>query len=66
MRFGFTLPFDHPAEVGFPYVADPSTWGDYLPAVVERTLISDGPVGPGSVWRSVDKVGPLRSSSPTS
>lgn len=60
MRIDFTLPFAQPPEVVFPYLADPSTWGDYISGALERTLISDGPVGPGSRWRCLDKVGPLR------
>jgi len=60
MKIDFELAFAQPVEVVFPYVSDPSTYGAYVPAVIERTLTGDGPVGPGSVWRAVDKVGPLR------
>jgi uncharacterized protein YndB with AHSA1/START domain len=60
MKIDFDVLYAQPTEVIFPYVADPSTYADYVPAVVERTLISDGPPGPGSVWRGVDKVGPIK------
>ena len=60
MRIDFTISFAQPVEVVFPYLADPSTWGDYVPAVVERSLKTDGPIGPGSTWKSIDRVGPFR------
>jgi uncharacterized protein YndB with AHSA1/START domain len=56
----FTVRYEHPVEAVWPYLAEPERWLVYVPALVERTRIDPGPIGPGSRWRSVDRVGPLR------
>lgn len=43
-----------------PYLAEPRRWVEYLPNVVERSLLDDKPVAPGSKWKAVDRIGPLR------
>lgn len=60
MRTVFTVRYEHPVEAVWPYLAEPERWVDYVPALVERTRIDPGPIGPGSRWRSADRVGPLR------
>lgn len=60
MRTVFSFRFDHPVERVWPYLAEPENWLEYTPALVERTRIDSGPIRPGSTWRSVDRVGPVR------
>lgn len=60
MKTVFTVRYQHPVEKVWPYLAEPEQWHEYVPALVERTRIDSGPIGPGSRWRSVDRVGPLR------
>jgi uncharacterized protein YndB with AHSA1/START domain len=51
--------YSHPVERVWPYLSEPETWLEYVPALVERTRIGEGPVGPGTKWKAVDRVGPL-------
>jgi uncharacterized protein YndB with AHSA1/START domain len=61
MLIEFSFRFDQPVETLFPYLAEPSKWPEFVPnGVVERTRIGEGPVGPGTKWKAVDRVGPLR------
>jgi uncharacterized protein YndB with AHSA1/START domain len=60
MRTVFAVRYEHPVEIVWSYLAEPEKWLEYVPALVERTRIDSGPIGPGSRWRSVDRVGPLR------
>jgi uncharacterized protein YndB with AHSA1/START domain len=60
MRIEFSVRYQHSVERVFPYLAEPEKWLEYVPALVERTRIDPGPLGPGSRWRSVDRVGPFR------
>lgn len=41
-----------PVEVVFDYVADPTNEPHYNPSMVRSEKISDGPIGPGSKFRS--------------
>jgi uncharacterized protein YndB with AHSA1/START domain len=60
VRIRFEVSFSQPAERVFPYLADPSTWRSWSPAVVERRRIGEGPIVVGARWTSIDKVGPFR------
>ncbi len=59
MRVGVTVHFPVPPDRVFPYLAEPEKWPEWVPALVERTRIGEGPVRPGSQWRSIDRAGPL-------
>ena len=50
----------HPVEAVFPYLADPTRWHDFAPAVDFRHQIGDGPLEVGTRWRSTDRIGPFR------
>jgi uncharacterized protein YndB with AHSA1/START domain len=60
MRVTFDVRFDHPVHEVFPYFAEPEKWLEYTPALVERTRLDEGPMRPGAIWRSVDRLGPVR------
>lgn len=60
MRFDLAFRFDAPVERVFPYLAEPSRWHEWVAAVEERRQVGDGPVGVGTTWRSVDRIGPMR------
>jgi uncharacterized protein YndB with AHSA1/START domain len=60
VRIRFEVSFSQPVERVFPLLVDPSTWGSWSPAVVERRRIGEGPIAPGARWASIDKVGPFR------
>ncbi|MWC00212.1 SRPBCC family protein [Agromyces seonyuensis] len=49
----------HPVEAVFPYLADPTKWHDFAPAVVYREQIDDGPPHVGTRWRATDRIGPF-------
>jgi hypothetical protein len=59
MRTVFSVRYPHPVEQVFPYLAEPEEWLEFTPALVERTRIDDGPIKPGSMWKSADRVGPV-------
>ena len=50
----------HPVEAVFPYLADPTKWHDFAPAVEFRKQTDPGPVGVGTTWRATDRIGPFR------
>jgi uncharacterized protein YndB with AHSA1/START domain len=54
----FVVEYSHPVERVWPYLAEPERWLEYVPALVERTRLGDGPIGPGTKWKSIDRVGP--------
>ena len=60
MKLVFDVSYDHPVELVFSYLSDPETWHEWVPAVIERTKITDGPIGPGTKWKAVDRYGPWR------
>ena len=61
MDLAFSVSYDHPVARVFPYLAEPETWSEWVPAVVERTRLDDAPAGPGTRWRAVDRIaGPWR------
>ena len=60
MKTVFSLTYEHPVQRVFPYLSEPERWLEYVPALIERTKIGDGPVGPGTKWKSIDRVGPLK------
>jgi uncharacterized protein YndB with AHSA1/START domain len=51
---------DHPVERVFAYLADPSRWHLFSPAVALRRQIGDGPPSVGTRWAAVDRIGPFR------
>jgi hypothetical protein len=51
---------DHPVERVFDYLADPTRWHEFAPAVVSRLQIGDGPPGIGTRWMAIDRIGPLK------
>lgn len=51
---------DQPVEQVFDHLADPTSWPDFVPAVVLRHPIGSGPVGVGSTWEAVDRIGPFK------
>lgn len=59
MRTVFSVRFPHSVERVFPYAAEPEKWLEFTPALVERTRIDNGPVKPGSIWKSADRVSPM-------
>lgn len=50
----------HRIDAVFPYLADPTRWHDFAPAVVFREQIDDGPPRVGTRWRATDRIGPFR------
>jgi len=51
---------DRPVERVFAYLADPTSWHEFVPAVVLRRRIGSGPVVIGSTWEAIDRIGPLK------
>jgi Polyketide cyclase / dehydrase and lipid transport len=51
---------DQPAERVFAYLAEPTSWPEFVPAVVFRRRIDTGPVRIGSTWQATDRIGPFR------
>lgn len=50
----------HPVEAVFPYLADPTRWHDFAPAVAFRQQIDDGPIRIGTRWMATDRIGLFR------
>jgi uncharacterized protein YndB with AHSA1/START domain len=50
----------HSVERVFDYLADPTRWHEFAPAVVLRRQIGEGPVAVGTRWEAVDRIGPFR------
>jgi hypothetical protein len=59
-RVTLDVVLDHPPERVFPYLADPTRWPTFAPAVASRRRIGDGPPTVGSRWAAVDRIGPFR------
>ena len=59
-RVVVTTVVHHPVEQVFAYLADPSSWHRFAPAVVSRRLVDDDVPGLGSRWAAVDRIGPFR------
>lgn len=51
---------DHPVERVFAYLADPTTWHTFAPAVAARRQIGEGPGGVGTRWTAIDRIGPFK------
>lgn len=51
---------DQPVERVFAYLADPTSWPEFVPAVVLRRPIGTGPVEVGSTWQATDRIGPFK------
>jgi hypothetical protein len=51
---------DHPVEQVFTYLANPSLWHEFAPAVVFRRQIGDRVPDVGTRWMATDQVGPFR------
>jgi hypothetical protein len=51
---------DHPVEAVFPYLADPTKWHDFAPAVEFRKQIDSEPPRIGTRWMGTDRLGPFR------
>jgi hypothetical protein len=51
---------EHRLEAVFPYLADPTRWPDFAPAVEVRKQIDDGPPRVGTRWMATDRIGPFR------
>ena len=60
MNIAIEVNLRHSVELLWPYLADPERWPEWIPALEERTRLDDGPLQPGSTWKSVDRVGPFR------
>ncbi len=50
----------HPVERVFAYLADPTRWHEFAPAVALRRQMGDGPVEVGTRWEAIDRIGPFR------
>ncbi len=50
----------HRIDAVFPYLADPTKWHDFVPAVEFRKRIDDGPLRVGMRWMATDRIGPFR------
>lgn len=59
MELAFDVHMPVSVERVFPYLAEPEKWLEYEPGVLERSRIGEGPIGPGTQWRAVDRVGPV-------
>lgn len=51
---------NHRIEAVFPYLANPTRWHDFAPAVVFRRQIDAGPPRVGTRWMATDRIGPFR------
>src|SRR4029453_15266114 len=51
---------DHPVDVVFAYLADPTRWYEFAPAAEFREQIDPGPTRVGTRWRGTDRLGPFR------
>ncbi len=51
---------DQPVERVFAYLAEPTLWHEFVPAVVHRRPMGTGPVEVGSRWQATDRIGPFR------
>lgn len=60
MKVAIEVKMRHSARVLWPYLADPGTYPEWIPNLVERTRLDDGPLEPGATWKAIDRVGPVR------
>jgi uncharacterized protein YndB with AHSA1/START domain len=51
---------DHPPERVFPYLANPARWHEFAPAVFLRRQIGEEPLGVGTRWAAIDRIGPFK------
>lgn len=51
---------NHRVEAVFAYLADPTKWHDFAPAVEYRKQIDAGPPGVGTRRMATDRIGPFR------
>src|SRR5258705_11839169 len=51
---------NHPVDAVFPYLAEPTKWHDFAPAVEYREQIDAGRPQVGTRWRGTDRLGPFR------
>jgi hypothetical protein len=51
---------EHPVDAVFPFLADPTRWHDFAPAVIFRRQIDEGPPRVGTRWMATDRIGPYR------
>lgn len=51
---------DQPVGAVFAYLADPTLWHCFAPAVVMRRQLSMGRPGVGTRWAAIDRIGPFR------
>ena len=51
---------DHPPEQVFAYLANPTRWHEFAPAVVRRHQIGAGPPDIGTRWEATDRIGPFK------
>lgn len=59
-RVRLDVTIEHPPAHVFPWLADPTRWPEWAPAVVERRQLDDGPPAVGGRWAAVDRIGPFR------
>jgi len=50
---------NHPPSLVFPYLADPTSWPEFAPAVHSRRRVDEGPIRVGGRWAAVDRIGPF-------
>jgi len=55
-----TARIGHPPERVFDYLADPTKWHEFSPAVVLRRQIDEGDPRIGTRWTAIDRVGPFK------
>lgn len=51
---------NHPVDQVFAYLADPTRWHDFAPAVEYRRQIGTGTPRVGTRWMATDRIGPFR------
>ena len=51
---------NHRIDAVFPYLANPTQWHAFAPAVEYRRQIDDGPPCVGTRWMATDRIGPFR------
>jgi hypothetical protein len=51
---------DHPIDQVFAYLADPTRWHEFAPAVVMRRQLGAGRPRVGTTWAAMDRIGPFK------
>jgi len=59
-RVDVSAHLDHPIERVFDYLADPTKWHEFAPAVVLRRQIGSDRPRVGTRWAAVDRIGPFK------